>query len=146
MQDLEAAEDRAIVLFDGVCNLCNGWVRFIVERDRKGYFMFAPLQSEVGRSLLEARGLRAAVAGAEPRGMESIVLIEGSRCLTRSDAAIEILRHLSGLWPLLGILRAIPRPIRDRCYDVIARNRYRWFGRRETCMVPSPEIRNRFLK
>ena len=108
--------------------------------------MFAPLQSEVGRSLLEARGLRAAVAGAEPRGMESIVLIEGSRCLTRSDAAIEILRHLSGLWPLLGILRAIPRPIRDRCYDVIARNRYRWFGRRATCMVPSPEIRDRFLK
>jgi predicted DCC family thiol-disulfide oxidoreductase YuxK len=131
--------DHTIVLFDGVCNLCTTSVQFIIQRDPRGYFTFASLQSEVGRTLVEEHGL-------QPDALETLVLVEGSRCFTRSDAALRVAQHLSGGWSLLRVLCVIPKPIRDWGYTVIARNRYRWFGRQETCMVPSRDILDRFLK
>lgn len=128
----------AIVLFDGVCNLCNKSVQFIIRRDPKGYFKFAPMQSEVGKRLLEAHGLHF-------EAMDTFVLIEGSRCLTRSDAAIGIAKHLSDFWPILSVLGIIPRTMRDFAYAVVARNRYGWFGKKEICVVPSKETLERFL-
>jgi predicted DCC family thiol-disulfide oxidoreductase YuxK len=131
--------DHAIVLFDGVCNLCTSTVQFIIKRDPHGYFTFASLQSEVGRRLLETHGL-------QPDALDTFVVVEGSRCFTRSDAALRVAQHLSGGWALLRGLSLIPKPIRDWGYTVIARNRYRWFGTHETCMVPSRDILDRFLQ
>jgi predicted DCC family thiol-disulfide oxidoreductase YuxK len=131
--------NHAIVLFDGVCHLCTSTVQFIIKRDPHGYFTFASLQSEIGRTLLEKNGL-------QPDALETLVLVEGSRCFTRSDAALRVARHLSGGWSLLRVLLLIPKTIRDWGYTVIARNRYRWFGRQEICMVPSRDILDRFLQ
>jgi predicted DCC family thiol-disulfide oxidoreductase YuxK len=131
--------DHAIVLFDGVCHLCTSTVQFIIKRDPHGYFTFASLQSEVGRTLLAKHGL-------QPDALDTFVLVEGSRCFTRSDAALRVAQHLSGGWALLRVLSLIPKPIRDWGYTVIARHRYQWFGRRETCMIPSRDILDRFLQ
>lgn len=131
--------NRAIILFDGVCHLCTSTVQFIIKRDPHGYFTFASLQSEIGRQLLEEHGL-------QPDALDTFVLVEGSRCFTRSDAALRVAQHLSGGWSLVRALSLIPKPVRDWGYTVIARNRYRWFGRRETCMIPSRDILDRFLQ
>jgi predicted DCC family thiol-disulfide oxidoreductase YuxK len=131
--------NHAIVLFDGVCNLCTSTVQFLIKRDPYGYFMFASLQSAIGRTLLEEHEL-------QPDALETLVLVEGSRCFTRSDAALRVAPQLSGGWSLLRILWLVPKPIRDWGYTIIARNRYRWFGRREICMVPSRDILDRFLQ
>jgi len=127
-----------IILFDGVCNLCNALVRFVIARDPHGHFRFAALTSEAGVRALEA----ASISGVRP---DSMVLIDGGRVFLRADAALQVLRRLRFPWPLAYALVAVPRSIRDRVYDVIARNRYRWFGQRETCMVPTPAVRARFL-
>jgi predicted DCC family thiol-disulfide oxidoreductase YuxK len=131
--------NHTIVLFDGICHLCTTSVQFIITRDPNGYFTFASLQSEVGRTLLEKHGLH-------PDALDMFVLIEGSRCFTRSDAALRVAKHLSGCWSLLRILSLIPKPIRDWGYTIIARNRYRWFGTHEICMVPSQDMLDRFLQ
>jgi predicted DCC family thiol-disulfide oxidoreductase YuxK len=131
--------NHTIVLFDGICHLCTTSVQFIITRDPNGYFTFASLQSEVGRTLLEKHGLH-------PDALDTFVLIEGSRCFTRSDAALRVATHLSGCWSLLRILSLVPKPIRDWGYTIIARNRYRWFGTHETCMVPSQDMLDRFLQ
>ena len=130
--------NHAIVLFDGVCHLCTATVQFIIKRDPQGYFLFASLQSAIGRTLMEQHGL-------SPDTLDTFVLVEGARCFTRSDAALRVAQHLSGGWSLFRVLLVIPKPVRDWGYTVIARNRYRWFGRRETCMVPSRDILDRFL-
>ena len=130
--------NRAIILFDGVCHLCTSTVQFIIKRDPNGYFTFASLQSEIGRQLLEEHGL-------QPDALDTFVLVEGSRCFTRSDAALRVAKHVSGCWSLVRVLSLIPKPVRDWGYTVIARNRYRWFGTHETCMVPSRDILDRFL-
>jgi predicted DCC family thiol-disulfide oxidoreductase YuxK len=130
--------NQAIILFDGVCHLCTATVQFILKRDPQGYFMFAPFQSASGRTLLEQHGL-------SPDTLDTFVLVEGPRCFTRSDAALRVAQHLSGGWSLFRVLSVIPKPVRDWGYTVIARHRYRWFGRRETCMVPSRDILDRFL-
>jgi predicted DCC family thiol-disulfide oxidoreductase YuxK len=130
--------NHAIVLFDGVCNLCTSTVQFIMKRDTHGYFKFASLQSEVGQQLLAEHGLTSTT-------LDTFVLIEGIRCFTRSDAAIRVARHFSGFWSLLRLLSLIPRPLRDWGYTVIAHHRYRWFGKQETCMLPSADIMDRFL-
>ena len=130
---------HAIILFDGVCNLCTSTVQCIIKRDPHGYFTFASLQSEVGRMLLAEYGL-------PPDVLDTFVLVEGSRCFTRSDATLRVAKHLSGGWSLLRVLSLIPKPLRDWGYTIIARNRYRWFGTRETCMVPSRDILDRFLQ
>jgi predicted DCC family thiol-disulfide oxidoreductase YuxK len=130
--------DHAIVLFDGVCNLCTSTVQCIIKRDPHGYFTFASLQSEVGRTLLEEHGLH-------PDALDTFVLVEGSRCFTRSDAALRVAQHLSGGWALLRVLSLIPKSIRDWGYTILAQNRYRWFGRKETCTIPSRDLLDRFL-
>jgi predicted DCC family thiol-disulfide oxidoreductase YuxK len=132
--------DRAapsVVLFDGVCNFCNASVRFVYARDPQGRFRFAPLQSEAAQSLLRGREV------GDPMG--TVVLIEGEKISTRSAAALRIARGLRGLWPLLYIFIVIPWPLRDWVYNLIARNRYRWFGRTEACQLPTPELAARFL-
>ena len=131
--------DHAIVLFDDVCNLCTSTIQCIIKRDPHGYFTFASLQSAIGRTLLEEHGL-------QPDALDTFVLIEGSRCFTRSDAALRVAQHLSGGWALSRVFSLIPKPIRDWGYTVIARNRYRWFGTHETCMVPSRDLLDRFLQ
>lgn len=126
-----------LILFDGVCNLCNGWVRFVVKRDPHGRFRFAALQSEAARDVLPD--------GAVPEGTDSIILFKGGRVYTRSAAILRIVSGLRAPWPLLTVLRVIPTFIRDFIYDWVATNRYRWFGRRDECMIPTPELRERFL-
>ena len=128
----------AVILFDGVCNLCNGFVQFVIARDPHARFRFAPLQSDAAASLLHD----AAIATARP---DSIVLVEGGRIFIRSEAALRIARRLRFPWPLTYGLIAVPRAIRDWVYDYIAAHRYRWFGRRDVCMVPTPDLRKRFL-
>ena len=129
----------AVVLFDGVCNFCDRSVSFIIEHDTGPHFRFAALQSEAARPLLERCGFR-------PGLLDNIVLVEDGVCYKRSTAALRILRRLSGLWPLLYALILVPRPIRDAGYDWFARRRYGWFGKRDECRVPSPELRDRFLQ
>ena len=131
-------DEAPIVLFDGVCNLCNGTVNFILDHDPAGRFRFAALQSEAGRALLVRHGLAA-------DALESLVLVEGERAWVRSDAALRIAAGLGAPWRWLAVLRVVPRGIRDRLYDAVARNRYRWFGRRDECRVPTPDLRARFL-
>jgi predicted DCC family thiol-disulfide oxidoreductase YuxK len=125
-----------VLLFDGVCTLCNGFVPFVIERDPAGRFQFAPLQSDAAVRLLGV---------APPLLPDSLVLLEDGRLFTRSTAALRVARGLRFPWPLAYVLVAVPRPMRDWVYDVVARNRYRWFGRRDVCMVPTPELRSRFL-
>ncbi len=127
-----------IVLFDGVCNLCHGVVRFVLDRDRDARFRFAPLQSEVGRALLRGAGL-------DPDALDNVVLIDGVGAHLRSDASLRIARLLGAPWSWARLLVAIPRPLRDAVYDFVARNRYRWFGKKDACPLPRPEWRDRFL-
>ena len=128
---------KSIVLFDGVCNLCNSAVQFIIRHDPNAHFQFASLQSPQAQKCL---------AGHRLEGYsESIVLVEDSKIYNASTAALRIARRLSGLWSLFYVFIIIPRPIRDWVYSIIARNRYRWFGRRDECMVPTPNLRERFL-
>ena len=129
---------HAIVLFDGVCNFCNGSVNWIIARDRRGYFRFAALQSGVGDELLQRYG-------SDPSALDTLVLIEGVGVYTKSTAGLRIVRRLRPPWPALYALAIVPRPVRDFLYDWFARRRYRWFGKREECMAPSPEVRERFL-
>jgi predicted DCC family thiol-disulfide oxidoreductase YuxK len=133
------ADTSAIILFDGVCNLCNGAVHFLIRRDPKGKFRFASLQSEVGLALLKQVHITS-------EQLNTIVVIEGDRCYTRSAAALRIAKRLPGLWPVLYIGIVIPTPLRNKLYDWVARNRYQWFGRKEQCMLPTPAIKSRFLE
>jgi predicted DCC family thiol-disulfide oxidoreductase YuxK len=135
------ASPSAVVLFDGVCNFCNGAVHFIVDRDPHRRFRFAALQSEAGARALREHG-RQPAAG-DP---DSIVLIEGDRVSERSTAALRIARRLRFPWPFLSAFLLVPRPLRDLVYRYIARNRYRWFGRTDECRVPTPDLRARFLE
>lgn len=130
--------DHPVVLFDGVCNLCSRSVQYIIRHDPKGRFRFASLQSEIGRELQERHGF-------DPNAVNTIVLIEHGKAYAKSDAALRIARCLSGPMRLWWLARFVPRPIRDLVYDWMGRNRYRWFGRREECMVPGQGVRERFL-
>jgi len=130
-----------VILFDGVCSLCSASVRFIVRNDPDARFRFASLQGDTGRRLCADHGVEAPAEAAP----DSIVLLEDGRALVRSDAALAIAARLRFPWRLLGALRIVPRPLRDWAYRSVARNRYRWFGRTEACMVPTPELRSRFI-
>jgi len=127
---------KGVVLFDGVCNFCDHAVMFIVDRDRSGYFAFAPLQSPTADRLLASHGMS---------GLSTMVVVEGERVYTRSTAALRVARRLDGLWPILSVLWLIPKPLRDAAYSYFAANRYKWFGRLDACRVPTPELRSRFL-
>src|SRR5262245_51028217 len=130
--------DGPIVLFDGMCKFCDASVNFILDRDRAGRVRFAALQSATGQAFLRRFGLPA-------ERFASLVLVEGGRVWQRSTAALRIARHLDGLWPAATVLLAVPPFLRDAAYDVLARNRYRWFGRLDACRVPTQEVRQRFL-
>ncbi len=136
---MSRSNEKPVLLFDGVCNLCNRWVNYVIDRDPKGRIMFAPLQSDAGRKLLEVQGL-------DPDAMDTVVLIEGGKAFLRSDAALRVAAHLTGPVRLLRIGRFFPRKLRDALYNFIARRRYRWFGKREECRIPEPGIKDRFLE
>jgi predicted DCC family thiol-disulfide oxidoreductase YuxK len=127
-----------VLLFDGVCRLCSRSVNFIIRRDRYRRFRFAILQSPVAERLLLA-------ADAPHPLPESMIVVDGGRCYTRSDAALRIAKRLPFPWPLFAVFWIVPRPLRDLLYRTVARNRYRWFGKHESCMVPTPDITARFL-
>lgn len=127
-----------ILLFDGVCNFCNDTINTIIKLDKKGVFKFAPIQSEIGREYLEAHDYT-------PKDMSTVIMICDGNIYTKSDAALQTFKHLGGWWRYLRIFTFIPRPIRNAIYDFIAKNRYKWFGKKEQCMVPTPDVRTRFL-
>jgi len=131
------AEGHAIILFDGVCNFCCSSVQFIIQRDPRGHFKFASQQSDVGKALLTFANL--------PLTMDTFVVIESKAIYTRSAAALKVAAKLTQPWPLCAIFWLVPSFLRDAAYRLIARNRYRWFGQKEQCWVPTPEIRGRFL-
>jgi len=128
---------RSIVLFDGVCNFCSDSVNFIIQHDTENKFMFAPLQSEKGIELRVKYGIE--------DNIDSIVLIEDDQAFTRSTGALRIAKRLGGIWAAAYVLIIVPRPIRDYFYELFAKYRYRWFGKKDECMLPTPEIRARFL-
>ena len=138
--DPEAAADAGgpIVLYDGVCGLCDRSVQLVLRNDRRGRFRFAALQSEAGRALLQKFGL-------PPEALDSVVLVEGGRAWRKSRAALRIARRMDAPWPLLWPLIIVPRPVADFVYGLIAKNRYRIFGKLDACMIPPPEVRARFL-
>jgi len=127
-----------IILFDGVCNFCNGAVNFTIKRDKKNTIRFAALQSNAGKELIQQYGLPA-------DDMRSFILIENGKVYNRSTAALKVCRYLSGLWPLCYGLIIVPAFMRNGIYDWIAKNRYKWFGERQECMIPSQDIRAKFL-
>lgn len=130
--------DGPLVLYDGQCGLCNRSVQMILRHDRRGTFRFAALQSELGQALLRRHGLP---AGA----IDTVVLVDDGEAFTRSRAALRIAGKMDRPWPLMRAFGIVPRPLRDVVYDWVARNRYRWFGRTDACMLPPPEVRARFL-
>lgn len=130
--------NRHIVIFDGVCNFCNRSVNFIIKRDPKGVFAFTPRQNRYGQSLIQKYNV-------PELAVDTILLIKNGRYYQRTDAALEIIRDLSGLWFLFRVFKIVPRPLRDYFYNVFARNRYQLFGKRDTCMIPAPDVRSRFI-
>lgn len=132
------AFNHPIVLFDGVCNLCNASVQFIIKRDPHAKFRFASLQSELGKELIQQAGL-------EEMKADSVVLLYHNKVYIQSDAALTIAKMLTGFWPVFYLLIIIPKPVRNYFYNLIAQNRYRWFGKKNECMLPSPELKHRFL-
>ncbi|WP_096395381.1 thiol-disulfide oxidoreductase DCC family protein [Halorubrum trapanicum] len=135
----EIPDDAAIILFDGVCNLCSGFVQFVVPRDPEGKYRFASLQSDVGRELLAEHDL-------PTDELESIVLIEDGESYVKSSAVIRIATGLGGRYRLLSPFRYVPAALRDRVYDFVADNRYRWFGKKDQCLMPSGDMESRFIE
>lgn len=127
-----------IILFDGVCNFCNGSVNFIIERDVENYFKFAPLQSEIGQKLLDEYDI-------DKVQTDSVVLIENGKAFVRTTAALRIARKLNGAWRLFYGFIIVPEFVRDFFYKMFAKNRYKMFGKTDACMMPTPELRARFL-
>ena len=128
-----------IIIFDGLCNLCSGSVNFIIKRDKHGLFHFTPFQSDAAVNLLTEYKIN-------PDDFKSLILIKNKQLYVKSDGALEIVKDLNGLWKLLFIFIIVPRAIRNYCYDIIAENRYKWFGKKAECMIPDPDIKSRFLK
>lgn len=129
---------KRIVLFDGDCNFCDSSVQFIIKRDPAAHFLFTSLQSDKGVELTQQYAI--------PEDVDSLVLIENGKAFTRSSAALRIAKKLDGLWHLLFLFILVPHKIRDVVYNFVAKNRYKWFGKKEdACMLPPPEIRKRFI-
>ncbi|WP_409254000.1 thiol-disulfide oxidoreductase DCC family protein [Bacillus sp. SCS-153A] len=127
-----------VILFDGVCNLCNGVVQFIIKRDSNAYFQFASQQSTKGIALMEKHHIDSHT--------DSFYLIDQDRVFMKSTAALEVSRNLDGVWKVFYLGIIIPKFIRDYIYDYIAKNRYKWFGKSDACMLPGPETKNRFIE
>ncbi|MDG5786877.1 thiol-disulfide oxidoreductase DCC family protein [Evansella sp. AB-P1] len=128
---------NGIIMFDGVCNFCVGSIQFIIKREPHAYFQFASIQSKAGEKLFNDFSI--------PEDIDSLILIENNKYYLKSTAALRICRHLNWNWKLLYLFIVVPRPIRDSVYSIIAKKRYHWFGKRESCMMPTPELKNRFL-
>ena len=129
---------QPVIFFDGICNLCNGAVQFTIERDKKNIFQFASLQSDYAQLKLTPFNIA-------PENLESFILLENGKVYLRSTAALRVAKKLNGLWPLLYSFIIIPRFIRDAVYNYIAKNRYKWFGKQESCWVPTPELKSKFI-
>jgi predicted DCC family thiol-disulfide oxidoreductase YuxK len=127
-----------LVLFDGVCNLCSALVQFVIRHDPAAKFRFAAIQSEIGGEIFQSHGL-------DPADLQTFVFVAEGKMFLRSDAAIEVVSRFGGAWRIFRIFQFVPKVLRDSIYSFIARNRYRWFGRKEVCMVPTAEIKERFL-
>jgi predicted DCC family thiol-disulfide oxidoreductase YuxK len=136
---LAESDDHPVLLFDGVCNLCNGAIQFIIPRDPEGTIRFAPLQSTLGTQVQQQAGL-------STDDLETVVLVEDGLAYTKSDAAIRVGEQLGGVYRVLSLGRLIPRRLRDRLYDFVADNRYDWFGRKDQCMIPDEDVSDRFLE
>jgi predicted DCC family thiol-disulfide oxidoreductase YuxK len=134
-----ARTQAPLILFDGVCNLCNAWVRFVVRRDPAGIFRFAAQQSPIGQTIIKEHLSNA-------NQLSSVILIEENAIYTESDAVLQILARFSPPWSWIALLRIIPGPARDACYRFIVRHRYQWFGRTEACQIPSADVRSRFVE
>ena len=130
--------NHKIVLFDGVCNLCNSSVNFVIRHDKEDVFKFATLQSEIGKELVSKFSIDSSI-------VDSIILIDGEKHYEKSSAALHIAKQLTGAYPLLFGFMIVPKFIRNAVYDYIARNRYKWFGKKESCMIPTKELKNKFL-
>lgn len=130
--------NHPILLFDGVCNLCNGFVQFVIKRDPEGHFRFAALQSEAGQTLLRQHHL-------STDNIDTVVLIDKGEAHVRSEVAIRVASQMKGLWPVISVFRILPLALRDALYNFVAANRYRWFGEKDQCMIPTPELKQRFL-
>ena len=136
---MEFPKDKKIILFDGVCNLCESSVQFIIKHDKKDVFRFVALQSDLGKKIIQYIGI-------ESDNLDSIVLYNpGVAYFYKSNAAIEIARDLDGLFQFATIFRIIPSSIRNGIYDYIAKNRYRWYGKKEHCLLPTNELKAKFL-
>jgi predicted DCC family thiol-disulfide oxidoreductase YuxK len=134
---MSAPTDRPVLLYDGLCGFCDGTVQFILRHDRRGTMQFATLQGELGQRVLS--GTR------ELQGVDSLVMLEGDRVHVKSEAALRIAAYLGGAWRLALVLRLVPRALRDWGYDLFARHRYRFFGKHDSCPIPAPEVRARFI-
>lgn len=132
------AVEQPVILFDGVCNLCNGSVLFIIQRDPKAKFRFGSLQSDFGKNQMRKFGL-------PETELNSVLLVKHGQLYQKSNAALEIAYQLSGGWPLLYGFKIVPRILRDWIYNWISRNRYKWFGKKDACMIPTPELKSRFV-
>lgn len=131
---------KKIILFDGICNLCNGAIQFIIKRDTQEQFLFTPLQSKTGQKLLKERGI-------DTENIDSIILIEPNVVIyIKSDAALQIVKNLNTPWRFILLFKVLPKDFRDFVYDFIAKNRYRWFGKQAQCMVPTSELKSKFLE
>jgi len=131
-------ETHKIILFDGVCNLCNSSINYVIRRDTKDVFRFATIQEETGQGLLAKHGI-------DTFKTDSIILIDNNKVYVKSTAALRVAKYLGGGHPLLYGFMIVPSFIRNWVYDYIARNRYRWYGKKESCMVPTPELQSKFL-
>jgi len=131
--------NHPIILFDGVCNFCNGMVNFVIPREKKSVIKFAALQSETGQQLLKQFNL-------STYEFNSFIFIEAGRVYTQSTGALKVSKYLSAFWPLLYGLIIVPKFIRDGIYNWIAKNRYKWFGKKEQCMIPTAGVSERFLR
>jgi len=127
-----------IILFDGICNLCNSSIQFIIRHDKKGKFRFASLQSDFGKMQIKKNQI-------DTSKTDSVIYIYNNKAYIQSDAALKIVRQLNSAWPFLYILIVIPKFLRNWIYNYIAKNRYKWFGKKESCMIPNPELKSRFL-
>lgn len=129
---------QSIILFDGICNLCNSSINFVIKRDKKDEFRFTALQEEPGISLLKRHHI-------DTKDTDSIILIENDTVYVKSSAALRVSRKLSGAWPLMYVFMIVPTFIRNGVYDYIAKNRYKWYGKQDSCMIPNPELNDKFL-
>ncbi len=136
---MKIPDGKQLIFFDGVCNLCNGSIQYIIKHDKNDLFRYAPLQSEIGKEFIKERKI-------DTSKVDSILLYEPNIAYyTKSTAVLKIGRTFGGGYKLLGIFEFIPGPVRDWFYDLIAKNRYKWFGKQNECMIPTPELKAKFI-